>query len=98
MKVFGIAIPNLRSDSNFAPFHASVRSGSISALQQQRRKRRLKMKRFATRVVTLVIVVIAAVFLMPMAAGAQVLQQVPADALIVLKFNKIKATSDKLAA
>src|SRR5262245_29357764 len=34
----------------------------------------------------------------PIRVGAQVLQQVPADALVVIKFNKLKATSDKLAA
>lgn len=40
----------------------------------------------------------AAVLLAPTGAGAQVLQQVPADALVVVKFNKLKATSDKIAA
>ena len=40
----------------------------------------------------------AALFLAPLAARAQVLDQVPGDALVVIKLNKLKATSDKMAA
>jgi hypothetical protein len=42
--------------------------------------------------------VAVALVLAPLGARAQVLQQVPADALVVIKFNKLKATSDKVAA
>src|SRR5437016_2690790 len=38
-----------------------------------------------------------ALFVLAPLAHAQVLQQVPADALVVIKFNKIKAISDKIA-
>src|SRR5205823_8932960 len=34
---------------------------------------------------------------MPSRAGAQVLQQVPSDALLVVKFKQLKPTSDKIA-
>src|SRR4051812_43880379 len=42
--------------------------------------------------------VVAVFLLAPLAARAQVLQQVPADAAVVIKVNKLKATSDKIAA
>lgn len=42
--------------------------------------------------------VACAVLLMPMAARAQVLDQVPGDALVVIKLNKLKQTSEKMAA
>jgi hypothetical protein len=42
-------------------------------------------------------VVVAMMLLAPL-ARAQVLQQVPADALVVVKFNKLKPVSDKIAA
>src|SRR2546423_434719 len=41
---------------------------------------------------------VAALLLIAPAARAQVLQQVPSDALVVIKFNKLKPTSDKIAA
>jgi len=50
------------------------------------------------RLVASTFVAAAAFVFAPLHAGAQVLQQVPADALVVIKFNKLKATSDKLAA
>src|SRR5256885_16926259 len=49
------------------------------------------------RVIAPALVVMALLLLAPV-AQAQVLQQVPADALVVIKFNKLKATSDKIAA
>ena len=43
-------------------------------------------------------IVACAVMLMPIAARAQVLDQVPGDALVVIKLNKLKQTSEKMAA
>ena len=40
----------------------------------------------------------AILFLAPRAARAQVLQQVPSDALVVIKINKLRPVSDKVAA
>src|SRR3954467_8467601 len=61
-----------------------------------RQKKESEMKPF--RLVASTFVAAAAFVFAPIHAGAQVLQQVPADALVVIKFNKLKATSDKLAA
>ena len=43
------------------------------------------------------VAVALAIFVAPPAARAQVLQQVPGDALVVIKINKLKPTSDKIA-
>ena len=45
-----------------------------------------------------VFVMACALLLAPLAARAQVLEQVPSDALVVIKLNKLKQTSDKMAA
>ena len=53
----------------------------------------------ARRIALAVLVIAATVLaLTPVTARAQVLQQVPGDALVVIKFNKLKPTSDKMAA
>src|SRR5215217_7692884 len=53
------------------------------------------MKRIR-RVARAAIVAAAVMFVFaPLAARAQVLDQVPSDALVVIKFNKLKATSEK---
>src|SRR5437762_2133535 len=56
--------------------------------------RRLSMKP-ARR---LAVVVLALLLLPALVAHGQVLQQVPSDAIVVIKVNKLKATSDKIAA
>src|SRR5687767_9508688 len=43
-------------------------------------------------------IAVALMLLIAPLANAQVLQQVPADALVVIKFSKLRATSDKIAA
>ena len=53
------------------------------------------MKRFGGFTATCVAV---AMFVLTPLANAQVMQQAPSDALIVIKFAKLKATSDKIAA
>jgi hypothetical protein len=50
------------------------------------------------RILTAVAVLAAICFAAPLAARAQVLKQVPADALVVIKTNNLKSISDKLAA
>ena len=49
-------------------------------------------------VIACVVVAAAMLFVAPLAARAQVLQQVPSDALVVIKVNKLKPVSDKIAA
>ncbi|HYO08400.1 MAG TPA: hypothetical protein VER17_05470 [Tepidisphaeraceae bacterium] len=55
------------------------------------------MNRFRKVAPAAVLVAVAVICFRAPAARAQVLQQVPADALVVVKFNKLKATSDKWA-
>jgi hypothetical protein len=52
----------------------------------------------SARLVLAVVVAAAVTFLAPLTSRAQVLQQVPADSLVVIKFAKLKPTSDKIAA
>ena len=53
----------------------------------------MKLRKYSLVVIATTLMLLAAP-----AAQAQVLQQVPSDALFVVKFNKLKATSDKIAA
>src|SRR5438046_2855753 len=85
-------IPNSRKLSNFRGFQASVSSCTILAPYSKKKEMLMKLCKWVAP-----IALIVALFLTPLARG-QVLQQVPSDALVVVKFNKLKATSDKVAA
>ena len=50
------------------------------------------------RIAAAAVAVAVMMFIAPLTASAQVLQQVPGDALVVIKINKIKPVSDKIAA
>src|SRR5688500_14097990 len=52
----------------------------------------------SVRSLAAVLAVTVVLLLAPLAARAQVLQQVPSDSLVVIKINKLKPVSDKIAA
>src|SRR2546423_6678141 len=92
-------VPNCAMVSNFIAVDRSDPSCTMRrrfiAAAHRKKEKETSMK--SKRIIAPAMLVLALLLIAP-AARAQVLQQVPSDALVVIKFNKLKPTSDKIAA